>query len=203
MWSARQWQWTFSLPATTHPLFDSADCSQGQSGNVWFLGGTFSTTDSGGVVIGSANRTCGIPAGTALLFPLINVECSTIEGNGSIEADLRGCARLLANQIIPSSLFLRIDDKPVTNLADYRVESPLFNFGPLPAGNILQFFGLEAPAGTTSPCVSDGYLVMVKPLPVGVHTLHFGGTADLTPVGGPIFKQDIRYTLTVQPRGRY
>jgi hypothetical protein len=28
-WSARQWQWLFSLPAEGHPLFDTADCSAG------------------------------------------------------------------------------------------------------------------------------------------------------------------------------
>ena len=72
--------------------------------------------------------------------------------------------------------------------------------GPLPNNNVVQFFGLDAPAGTISPSVSDGYFALVKPLPVGVHTLHFGGVADLTSIGGPVFIQDIAYVINVLPR---
>src|SRR5689334_15805444 len=38
-WSARWWQWAFSLPIDRSPLFGTADCSAGQSGLVWFLPG--------------------------------------------------------------------------------------------------------------------------------------------------------------------
>src|SRR5262245_3779309 len=31
-WSARFFQWAYSLPVTHHPLFDTADCSTGQTG---------------------------------------------------------------------------------------------------------------------------------------------------------------------------
>jgi len=203
-WSARQWQWLFSLPVDGHPLLDTADCSAGQSGHVWFLGGTFAAIEiEPGVILGQADRTCTIPSGTALFFPLIDVEASTLEGNGETEAELRELANFLADFIDPSSLFLIIDGKPVTNLSSYRVESPLFTYGPLPDNNILQLFGLDAPEGSTSPSVSDGYFALVKPLPVGTHTLHFGGALDLTSIGGPIFIQDIRYEITVVPRGRY
>ena len=43
-WSAEHWKWTFSFPVDHHPQTDTADCSAGQSGPVWFLGGTFTTT---------------------------------------------------------------------------------------------------------------------------------------------------------------
>ena len=35
-WSARWWQWAYSMPVTGHPLFDEtgADCAAGQSGPV-------------------------------------------------------------------------------------------------------------------------------------------------------------------------
>src|SRR4051794_39140841 len=55
--SAQFWQWEFSLPITNHPLFQSGpvDCSAGQSGPVWFIGGTFTTTPvSPGVTLGQA-----------------------------------------------------------------------------------------------------------------------------------------------------
>lgn len=202
-WSARQTQWFFSLPIDHNPLYDTADCSTGQSGKVWFLGGTFaSSVIEPGIILGEADRDCTIPSGTALFFPLVSAECSQAEGNGTTEAELRDCANFLADFIVPSSVFLKIDGTPVTNLGSFRVESPFFTFGPLPENNALQAIGYDAPAGTTSPSVSDGYFAMVKPLSVGTHTLHFGGVVDLTSIGGPLFIQDITYTITVAPRGR-
>src|SRR5262245_57270273 len=56
-WSAAWWQWATSLSADHHPLFDTADLSTGQSGHVWFLGGTFfSTMTPTGDFVGVANR---------------------------------------------------------------------------------------------------------------------------------------------------
>jgi hypothetical protein len=197
-WSVAQWQWLFSLPVDQHPLSDEADCSEGQSGKVWFLGGTFTAVEEEpGVIVGEAVRECTIPSGTSLFFPLIDAECSTIEGDGETEAELRECANGLADAIVPESLFLIIDGDPVTDVSSLRVESPLFVFGPLPANNVL-----EAEEGAVSPSVSDGYFAMVKPLPVGEHTLEFGGIVDLTQFGF-IFIQDIKYTINVVPRGQY
>lgn len=195
-WSARHWQWLFSMPGDEHPLADTAPPETNQTGKVWFLGGTFTSTEEGGIVIGRAERSITIPNGTFLFFPILDVESSDVEGNGETEAELRAASQFLADFIDPDNLFLEIDGKPVTNLDKYRVQSPLFSIGPLPEGNVL-----GAPAGTTGISVSDGYFVMLKPLSVGTHTLHFGGLVDLTPVGGPVFALDITYEVTVR-RGR-
>jgi hypothetical protein len=53
-WSAAWWQWAFSIPVASHPLFDNGDCNIGQSGPVWFLGGKF--CPSGQTCTGSATR---------------------------------------------------------------------------------------------------------------------------------------------------
>jgi hypothetical protein len=108
----------------------------------------------------------------------------------------------LAAFIDPGSLSLEIDGQPVTSLADYAAESPLFNFGPLPDDNVLEAQGYDAPQGVSTASVSDGYFAMVKALPVGTHTIHFTGTLDASSIGGPIFIQDITYHLTVAPRGQ-
>ena len=68
----------------------------------------------------------------------------------------------------------------------------------MPDNNVLQSFGVDAPAGSTSPAVSDGVFVMLKPLSVGKHTLHYGGTLDLSSIGGPVFIQDVTYHITVK-----
>ncbi len=195
-WSAAWWQWAFSLPVDAHPLFDTADCSAGQTGQVWFLGGTFSVIEiEPGVILGEADRTCTVPSSKALFFPLVNVETSTIEGNGETEEELRAAAEFFADFIVPDSLFCEVDGKAVKNLSQFRVQSPLFTIGPLPDNNIL-----GAPEGSTSPSVSDGVFVMLAPLSVGTHTLHFGGAIDLTEIGGPVFIQDITYQITVVPK---
>lgn len=125
-----------------------------------------------------------MPAGKALFFPIIDAECSTAEGNGNSEADLRACA---VSDVDPvSGVACEIDGRPVQNLEAYRVESPLFTFGPLPADNLL---GLSA--GTISPSVSDGFFLMLAPLPPGTHSIHF--TAAV-----PGFALDITYHLTVR-----
>jgi hypothetical protein len=200
-WSAAFWQWAFSLPADGHPLFsDDADCTLGQTGHVWFLGETFAAIEiAPGVILGEANRECVIPSGTALFFPLVNVECSQLEGNGETEEELRACANFFADFIVPEMLSCTVDGKPVKNLPSFRVESPLFTYGPLPDGNILQAFGLDAPEGSTSPAVGDGVHVMLAPLPVGEHEIKYGGVIDLSPIGGPMFIQDITYKVTVVP----
>jgi hypothetical protein len=191
-WEAAWWKWAFSLPADHHPLTDTAPASTGQTGNVWFLGGTFITeTGPGGEIIGRVTRDATIPTGKALFFPLVNTEGSTAEGNGATEAELRAYAKMSADTIVPSSLFVQIDGRSLQGLGSFRAQSPLFIYGPLPVNNLLGFA-----AGTTSPSVSDGYHVMLTPLSVGQHTLHFGGTAEAP---GFTFIQDITYHITVAP----
>ena len=200
-WSAKWWQWCYSLPIDRHPLFDTADCSAGQSGKVWFLGGTFTTiTGENGDVLGIAHRSCTVPNGTFLFFPLLNVEGSTIEGNGTTENELKAYALSNGNHIVAESLFCTIDGVAAHHLINYRVQSPLFVFGPLPDNNPLQAFGYNAPQGTSSPAAGDGVYVMVNPLSKGKHTIHFGGTVVYTLADDGfdfVFDLDITYQITV------
>jgi len=195
-WSANWWQWTYSLPVDQHPLFDTADCSQGQSGHVWFLGGTFTAQPDPGnpdVIIGEAVRECTIPTGKALFFPIVNAECNTIENEGATEADLRGCANFLGDHI--QDLEVTIDGVPAEHLGLYRAESPFFTFGPLPDNNILGV----AP-GTTANSVGDGFFIMLAPLSRGNHEVHFAGAAVFTVANDGFdfaFILDITYNITV------
>ena len=202
--SAQFWKWEFSLPVSNHPLFINSgvvDCTAGQSGSVWFIGGTFSTNpdpNNPTVTLGQADRTCTIPSGKALFFPIVNSECSTINGDNlgdTSEKGLRACAMFFANFINPNTLSATVDGVALTALSQYRVQSPQFSFGPLPNDNIFQFFALTAPAGTTARSVSDGVHLMLYPLSPGAHTIHFHGEADFP--DGSKFIEDITYHLTV------
>lgn len=194
-WSAAHWQWTYSLPADHHPLTDTADVSSGQSGQVWFLGGTWApTTDLHGNLIGIADRQVTIPTGKALFFPIIDAEQSLAEG-GTSEADCRAVANSFADHA--TGLSCTIDGRPLEHLSAYRTESPFFPFGPLPANNLL---GL--PEGTTTSAVSDGYFVMVAPLSAGQHTIHFTSAFVFTMAADGFdfsFSLDITYHLNVVP----
>jgi hypothetical protein len=132
----------------------------------------------------AATRSCSIPAGRSLLVPLINAECSTLEGDGTTPAQLRACARGFADRF--TGLVLKIDGRAVPDLRRLRVASPVFSFTAVP-GNV---FGV--PSGTTRS-VADGYWALIRPLPPGTHTVTFGGRY---PPGS--FSTSVRYRLTVR-----
>src|SRR6266487_5795577 len=75
-WNASWWQWLFSVPTSKNQAFETGavDCSVGQSGNVWFLAGSFSS--------GTITRSCTIPAGKALFIPLLNSWADNVCNNG-------------------------------------------------------------------------------------------------------------------------
>lgn len=183
-WSAKWWQWNLSLPVDQNPSYDEGgDCSNGDNGQLgptWFLTGV-------NIASGTAVRDCTVPAGKALFFPIINTECSTLEAPpfyGSNEEELRDCAQ----GFHVGNVYAEIDGVAVQNLDRYLIESPLFTFI-VPENNI---WGL--PSGT-GQSVSNGYFLMLPPLSVGEHTIHFGGTyIDYD------FTLDITYNLTVAPR---
>ncbi|MBI5301133.1 MAG: hypothetical protein HY868_03275 [Chloroflexi bacterium] len=146
------------------------------------------------MVIGNATRNCNVPLGKALFFPIIDAECSTAEGNGTTREELLVCAKFFMDEA--TNLSVEIDGVPVRNPGDYRVQSPLFTYGPLPANN-----ALNLPQGTISPAVSDGYFLMLTPLSAGKHTIHFHGSAVFTQAEHGFdfsFTLDITYNLTVR-----
>jgi hypothetical protein len=86
-----------------------------------------------------------------------------------------------------------LDGKQIKNLQ--RVQSEVFAVA-LPEDNVFDSpcasFG-GVPAGIYSPAVDDGFYVLLKPLSVGPHALHFH--ADRSPG----FTEDVTYNLTVVP----
>jgi hypothetical protein len=194
-WSEAWWRWAMSIPAAQSPLGDTtgAQCGVGQSGPVWFLAGTPG---------GQATRHCTIPAGKAILVPIINAEWSVAEANanasgggcfvpgvisGTSEQALRACAAAQIDHV--KVVEASVDGTPLRDLQQYRVASGLFSFNAVDAN----IFGV--PAGTTSS-VSDGYWVLLAPLSPGTHTIHFRGVAAF-PELQFTFEEGVDYTLTV------
>lgn len=167
-WTAKWWQWAYSIPIEVNPAYDDTGkyCSENQRGPVWFFPGTYGK---------SVVRECTVPTGTAILFPILNSECSFAEfPELKTIPDLSICAKTFQDQV--TDLYTSIDGQeiPKIDLEKYRTQSPPFNFT-LPENNIL---GL--PANTTTSAISDGNWVFVKPLKPGKHAISFMG--DVTSV---------------------
>jgi hypothetical protein len=184
-WAGDWWRWWFSNTAADNPAADptGANCAKNQKGDVWMLAGTMG---------GSAERTCTIPAGKAILFPIIGSECTYAEyPNVRSDSELETCARADNNAV--AHLEATIDGTRLQQLEKYRILSPIFNIiikEDNPGG---------APPGPTK-MVSDGYYVFLEPLPPGKHELHFiGTTLDNPTTGSTRLAIDAKYHLNVEP----
>jgi hypothetical protein len=126
-WSAAFSKWGLEYPLDGHPFANpDFDFANRQSGKVWFYGAE-----------GTVERDLTLPAGTALLLPLRDAECSSIEEPpffGATEQEQRDCAAFFADHIV--DVFAEVDGVPVENLADYRFSSPQYEFD-APTPNIV------------------------------------------------------------------
>ena len=182
-WTAAYWQWALAIPAPMNPLADTTGeyADVGQSGPVWFLG----------TLIGTAapvTRTFEVPAGKALFFPLASAIDLQLPNEPPFHE--QASRAFLASALDPLvDVQCIIDGEPVNNTTAYRFPSPLF-FADIPADDV---FGLSFGAFKSGPNVSDGFWLMVRPLPPGEHTIE---------VLVPAFGLDIAYELTVVSGGR-
>ena len=184
-WLAVWWQEVFAtaIEDDSHPLFDGRVFG-GKNGIV-FLGAPVVPAGSPKVTIRGT-----VPAGTHLFVPIITVECSEAEPEpfkGEGEADLRTCANGLLDEV--SDLDVRIDGRPMENPGAYRVESPLFRYGPLTADN-----ALSLPIATQSDAVGAGYVLLLPPLSVGVHRIRV--RANVAAFG---LATDAEFIINVEP----
>ncbi|HZA69785.1 MAG TPA: hypothetical protein VE548_08795 [Nitrososphaeraceae archaeon] len=158
-WTAKWWQWFLAMPEQGHPVRDltGEKCSVNQSGPVWFLLGAWF----------EAERSCEIPFGKSILFPIVNTECSPAEPgmqHFKTETELRECA--VSGNDGMKTLIAKLDNQELPNLWQSRVQSPPFN-ATYPEGAVF-----DATKGTFLD-VSDGYWVFLKPLTKGEHEIYW------------------------------
>jgi hypothetical protein len=211
--TAQWWQWAFSMPnvSTTegdwiHPLVgdDSTSgepgfyesCGNGQHGDLWFLGGDFAGTGE------PFERTCTIPFGKTIVLAVINVECSTAEGDATAgdpvkqqADDLKDCAESIGNDLSGTAAFGPIGG----DLQEVRVERlSTVNAFPLwiSPSNVA---GLEDPI-TPNPSLSqaDGQWVILRNLQPGFYRLEFSGVY----ISPDVFELNGAYNLEIaKPNG--
>ena len=185
-WTAKWWQWAFSLPNVPGNSFlptSSFKIEMGQYGNVWFLGGPLGY---------KLERTFVLPYGKALFIAVINAEASDIEDPpffGITEIKQRYAVRDVIDHI--TDLFCSIDGHPVDHIEAYRVFSPQYTFIASDKNPLLGNSGVVE--GTS---VSDGYWIMLAPLSIGQHTIRFGGAVHASKAEGDSFDADAEIDMT-------
>ncbi len=160
------WTKVFETPSAQNPFGTG-----GPSSGCLNLGGTVAPFGPNGVA------SCTVRPGTKIFVAASSFECSTFEGNGSTEAELRNCARQSDVQV-PPTVTVDGQSAPVTE-----VETNLLKLV-LPEDNLI---GL--PAGSRGLSVGHGWVSLLHPLTPGTHTIIISLTAST-----------ITTTIIVKPR---
>ncbi len=171
-WSRAWWQWAGSFSPGESPVADRTGdlCGGKQKGPVWFLAGTYGTQRT--------IRTCKVPAGKYLFFPLINYVVMPRSNGATTCASVMLSAEKITNP--PATLFLEVDGLVLKNLVTHRqATKKCFDMGALTAEKYRVF-----------PSAANGYYAMLQPLAKGTHILNFGGVL-------PSMIQSVTYTLIV------
>jgi hypothetical protein len=188
-WAAEWWQWALGVPAAVNPLTDTTGqhCAQRQVDEVWFLAGSRSPNP----VI----RTCELPAGKSLFFPLINNFYGAFL-NDPPETRTEEFVRAAGSCTEPAQISVSIDDFTVPKPTRFFTgpsgsQSPFFNVQ-LPPGNLFGVDDTVVPELVLSPSAEQGYYLFVRPLRPGTHTIRWIASGCT-----PENSQDITYRLTV------
>lgn len=167
-WSKRWWRWALSFEDEDSPVADPDGrlCASGQSGPVWFLAGTYETR--------RVVRSCRVPAGKTLFFPLINSLAFPPDDEREACASLM--LRAETQTEAPAALVLEFNGRRFAGLEAHRQAT--------------RGCFLVAP-DDDAPAAGNGYYVALGPLKRGRYTLNFGGIL-------PGLSQAVTYTLDVR-----
>ena len=186
-WAAEWWHWALETPVESNPV-NTGNCYDAQKGHVWFIYGTFGGPSP-------VDRTCTVPSGTALFFPLLNTCVFGIDPDPPSVQELRD----LLSCTVPSDLEVTIDGAAIKNPTQYFEESAVFELH-MPFPNIL---GWDPAWWDLSelylhPGVDLGYYLFLYPLPVGKHEISFKGSWLCSGNAEP-FGLDVTYHIEVEP----
>src|SRR4029077_10068164 len=192
-WGAQWWRCAYSFPLAQFPPLQPGelDCAAGQSGPVWFLAGTAGQ--------GPVTRSCTIPTGKAIFFPIItylnDYPCPDPNfqppPGQTLEQFLTEGAQAIIDLV--TQLEVVVDGRSLNDLFSYRATSQLFTFTADPS--LVAFDSCVT--GTSQYAVTDGYWILLRPLSPGRHTIFFHAVIDFG--GGTTFEVQVTYNLTIAP----
>ena len=175
-WTASWWQWILSIPKESNPGTGHDPSTNQHDENVFFLAGSFG---------GFAERHIVVPAGKALLFPIINFTTSFAEDPRlKSEGDLVTEAKNDIDDIVQKEV--TIEGKSIRPFQACRVSSGIFTVN-YPPNNVF-----NARPGFTKG-ISDGYWLFLHPLHSGNYKVHTLGACSSGRT-----RVDVLYHLTVE-----
>ena len=188
-WGAEWWKFVYAQPfSQSPPSVTGPECFPDQTGPVHFLFGTYG---------GAVTRSCTIRADKHLFFPLLNSfndhPCPDPAFNPAAGQSLEDFLGAFLDPIFSNPLITleaTLDGDPLENLQSFRAFSHLETF----TADISNLALDTCVTGEPQVGVADGYWVMLKPLSVGDHLLHFRGTMNF--FGFP-FETDVTYNLNI------
>jgi hypothetical protein len=191
-------QWALSKPIPKNPMIGEYSGGPKCNGRPvsetpgeqkwWFLAGTWATTEPG------VERTCTMPAGRWLFFPVANCLFIITEPGENEELGRKQANEFMDSMLTDPDLSMSVwvDGKEVLRRAD----SPLVTVR-VPENNVFDLFpGVDLEGGSYDG-LSDGLWATVPPLSKGKHTIHFALSAPRED-----FRQDNTYHPTVITRAK-
>ena len=180
-WATEWWRFFAAIPEADSPAADQTGekCSINQNNtHAWFLVGAFQ---------GKVMRSCEVPADKALVSNFIGIECNARQ-DGPVDT-LTECAEEGPKYLRLARL--TIDGIEIPNVEDYKVTSPPSDMS-FPEGAVW-----GAPPGNYA-LVGSGIMPIIKPLPVGNHTIAFVGIFDHPINPAYDVAVDVSYNLIVK-----
>lgn len=150
------WQWVMRLPDGVRAYQDlsGAQCALNQEGPVWFLAGTEGTV--------RVQRQCAVPADRHLFLPVIALLAHASPGK---PLDCRQAqARVRATNDHLAQAQVLLDGRVIADIGAHRLRDR----GCFDAFKGAQYVERHA---SYLPAATDGYWLMLAPLPAGLHRL--------------------------------
>lgn len=176
------WKWAYSMQQSQSPVRDQSGlyCGVNQLGPIWYLAGGFGSS--------KIQRACTLPADKHIFFPVINMLVYPPPGSTLTCEQAKGAAAENNNDFV--YIRVSINGSELENAERFRLASN-------ECFNVYERIPKEYEAPLAAPSATDGYWVMLKPLPPGRYNLEFRAFYTKTDSEYGDMVQNISYDLTV------
>lgn len=166
-WTVRWWRWALSISKSRNPVLDvtGEHAAENQpTKDIWYLAGKL--PDEG---MNLPNRSCIIPAGRSILFPVINCEANPLE-LPELRTDQDIIKQVNKDEDSITMKECYVDGKLIP-AQRIRSDPAIFEL------NMVRHNLFNEEGGSTR-AAADGYWVFLKALPKGEHTISFRGSCE-------------------------
>ncbi len=176
------WQWAASMPSEQSPVRDltGENCGVNQQGLIWNLAGGFGNS--------KIVRTCAVPSDRYIFFPVINMLVNAQPGSSTTCEDVKAAAARNNDRFV--YIRVSINGVQITNTERLRVASQDC-FDPFARNSALKSADSRLIGAT------DGYWVLLRPLPEGKYALEFSAFYTNPDVEFGDMVQNITYDLEI------